>query len=85
MCRAPFNRRAGFAIGNAAARDGITGHLDEYHPTFHVAENLKAGRRNAWQTNDGSLEQCALLPYGLVRLGHICCTTAILSIRPRIA
>jgi hypothetical protein len=55
-----------------AARDGITGHLDEYHPTFHDAwKNLKAGRRNAWQTSDGSLEQCAYWLDGLVRLGYM--------------
>jgi hypothetical protein len=31
-----------------AARDGITGHLDQYHPTFHDAwKGLKPDRRNA--------------------------------------
>ncbi len=56
----------------SAARDGITGHLDEYHPTFHDAwKNLKADRRTAWQTNEGSLEQCAYWLDGLVRLGYI--------------
>ncbi len=55
-----------------AARDGITGHLDEYHPTFHDAwKGLKPDRRNAWQTNEGSLEQCAYWLDGLVRLGYI--------------
>ena len=55
-----------------AARDGITGHLDQYHPTFHDAwKGLKPDRRNAWKTNEGSLEQCAYWLDGLVRLGYI--------------
>ena len=55
-----------------AARDGITGHLDQYHPTFHDAwKGLKPDRRNAWQTNEGSLEQCAYWLDGLVRLGYV--------------
>jgi hypothetical protein len=55
-----------------AARDGITGHLDQYHPTFHDAwKGLKPDRRTAWQTNEGSLEQCAYWLDGLVRLGYI--------------
>jgi hypothetical protein len=55
-----------------AARDGITGHLDEYHPTFHDAwKNLRPDRRTAWQTNEGSLEQCSYWLDGLVRLGYM--------------
>ncbi len=55
-----------------AAGEGITGHLDEYHPTFHDAwKNLRADRRNAWQTNEGSVEQCAYWLDGLVRLGYV--------------
>ena len=55
-----------------AAGDGITGHLDEWHPTFHDAwKNLKPDRRTAWQTNEGSLEQCAYWLDGLIRLGYI--------------
>ncbi len=54
-----------------AAGDGITGHLDEYHPTFHDAWKNKADRRTAWQTNEGSLEQCAYWLDGLLRLGYL--------------
>ena len=56
-----------------AARDGITGHLDEYHPTFHDA--WKGTRVNApGAAADGTgwpLEQCSYWLDGLIRLGFI--------------
>ena len=71
---AHWRRRAGRLAPRLGlgARDGITGHLDEYHPTF----------RDAWKgfrvdapgvAADGTgwpLEQCSYWLDGLVRLGY---------------
>lgn len=55
-----------------AAAGGITGHLDEYHPTFHDSwKDLKPGRSTAWQMSFGCEETCAYWLDGLVRLGYM--------------
>ncbi len=56
-----------------AARDGITGHLDEYHPTFRDAwTDLNLDARTAtFQKIIGPLEQGAYWLDGLLRLGYL--------------
>ncbi len=57
----------------SAARDGITGHLDEYHPTFRDA--WKGTRIDApGAAPDGTgwpLEQCSYWLDGAIRLGYL--------------
>ena len=56
-----------------AARDGITGHLDEWHPTF--GEGWKGKPVQAPGAHpDGTgwpIEQCSYWLDGLVRLGYV--------------
>ena len=58
-----------------AARDGITGHLDEYHPTFADAwKGIRIREGNAISpdgTTGGPLEQCAYWFDGALRLGLV--------------
>ena len=55
-----------------AARDGITGHLDEYHPVYGDAwKGTPVKAPNAAPDGTGwPLEQCAYWLDGLVRLGY---------------
>ncbi len=56
-----------------AARDGITGHLDEYHPVFGDAwKGTQVKAPNAAPDGTGwPLEQCSYWLDGLVRLGYV--------------
>ena len=70
-----------------AAREGITGHLDEYHPVFHDA--WKGEPINApHAAKDGTgwpLEQCAYWLDGALRLGFVLHDEALIKkIRARL-
>jgi len=56
-----------------SARDGITGHLDEYHPVFADAwKGIPVHAPNAAPDGTGwPLEQCSYWLDGLVRLGYV--------------
>ncbi len=72
-----------------AARDGITGHLDEYHPTFADAwKGIRIREGNAVSpdgTTGGPLEQCAYWLDGALRLGLVLHDEALIrKIRSRL-
>jgi hypothetical protein len=56
-----------------AARNGITGHLDEYTPTFHDAWKGPPVTSDAFDADatGGPLEQCSYWLDGALRLGYI--------------
>ena len=71
--RAPWNRKVGCAIWCSAARDGYTGHMDEYDDEFK-----RAWASDHKMTGDGLLWYKGAWPYegggywfdGLARLGY---------------